>query len=51
MTWLIDRVILKSRDIVIPETLQRQALEQLRVNHIGIKKLNSWHANQSIGQV
>ena len=35
---VIDWVILKSMYIVILETLQRQALEQLHVNHMGVEK-------------
>ena len=35
---VIDRVILKGRHVVIPQTLQRQALQQLPLNHIGIEK-------------
>ena len=36
-------VILKGRCVIIPEILQRQALEQPNVNHMGIKKLHfSW---------
>ena len=37
---VIDWVILKSRHEVIPETLQRQASEQLHVNHMQIEKNN-----------
>ena len=33
-----DRVILKGRYVVIPEILQRRALQHLHVNHMGIKK-------------
>ena len=33
---MIDVVILKGRFILIPESLQRHALEQLHVNHMGI---------------
>ena len=35
-----DRVVLKGRHSVIPETLQRQALEQPHNDHMGIEKLN-----------
>ena len=35
---VIDGAVLKGRHIVIPEALQRQALEQLHVNHMGIGK-------------
>ena len=34
----IDGIMLKWRHIVIPESLQRQALDKLYVNHIGIDK-------------
>ena len=32
-----NRVILKGRCVVMPESLKKQALEQLHVKHIGIK--------------
>ena len=49
---VIDGVIIKGRHVVIPESLKKQALEQLHVNHMGIeKKLNSWHVNQFIGKI
>ena len=35
---VIDRVILKGRHIVILESLPRQALELLHINHMGIDK-------------
>ena len=35
---VIDQVILKGRHTVILESLQRQVLEQLHVNHMGIEK-------------
>ena len=35
---VIDRAILKDRHIVIPDTLQKQALEQLHINHMGVEK-------------
>ena len=35
---MIDGIVLKGGHIVIPESLQRQALEQLSVNDKGIKK-------------
>ena len=35
---VIDRAILKGRWIVIPNTLQKQALEQLHINHMGLDK-------------
>ena len=35
---VIAIVILKNRHMVIPETLQRQTLEQLHINNMGIKK-------------
>ena len=34
---VIDWVILKGRHVGIPEVLQRQALEQLHINHVGMK--------------
>ena len=49
---VIYGVILKGICVLIPESLKKQALEQLHVNHMGIeKKLNSWHVNQFIGQI
>ena len=36
---VIDGVILKGRHIIIPESLQKQALEQLHVNHMAIEKI------------
>ena len=35
---VIDGVVIKGRHIVIPEALQQQALKQLHINHMGIKK-------------
>ena len=35
---VIGGITLKGRHVVIPESLQKQALEQLHVNHTGIKK-------------
>ena len=35
---VIDGIILKDRHVEIPEALQRQALEQLHVNHLVIVK-------------
>ena len=35
---VIDGLIVIGRHVVIPETLQRQALEQLHSNHMGITK-------------
>ena len=35
---VIDRVILKGRCIVIPHIFQKQALEQLHINHMAMKK-------------
>ena len=34
----IDGIILKGRHIVIPDILQKQVLEQLHINHMGMKK-------------
>ena len=48
---VIVRIILKGMHEVVPESLQRQALEQLHVNHMGIeKKINSCHVNQFTGK-
>ena len=44
---VIDGVTLKGRCIVMWVI----TFEHLHVNHMGIKKLNSWHANQSIGWI
>ena len=35
---VIDGVIQKGRHIMIPDTLQKQALEKLHISHIGIEK-------------
>ena len=49
---VFDGVILKDRHVGIPQTLQRQALEQLHGNHMGMKKqLHSSHMSQFIRQV
>ena len=48
---MINGIIHKGRLVVIPESLNKQALEQLHVNHMGIKKLKSWHMHQFIGQI
>ena len=34
---VIDKVILKGRCVVIPDTLHKQALGQLHINHVGIE--------------
>ena len=47
----IGGVILKDRHIVIPDTLQKQALELFHINHIGIEKTKFLCVNQYIGQV
>ena len=44
---VIDRVILKGMCIVILESLQRQALEKLLTNHMGIDKAKPF-AHKSI---
>ena len=36
---VIDRFILKGRCIVISNTLQKQTLEQLHINHMGMDKI------------
>ena len=46
---VVDGVVIKDKQIVILEALQQQALKQLHINHMGIKKLNAWHANLFIG--
>ena len=35
---VIDGIILKGRHVVIPESLKKQALDQLHLNHMGIDK-------------
>ena len=35
---VIDGIIIKGRCIVVPETLQKQAHQQLHINHVGIEK-------------
>ena len=34
---VIDGVVIKDRCIIIPERLKQQVMDQLHVNHIGIK--------------
>ena len=46
-----DRVILKGRHIMTPDTLQKQAVEQLHINHMEMEKKSSLHVNQYIGHV
>ena len=38
---VIDGIIIKGKHVVITETLKQQALHQLHVNHMGIKKATS----------
>ena len=35
---VIDGIAMKGRHIIIPKVLKQQALDQLHVNHMGIKK-------------
>ena len=42
---IIDGVIMKGKNIVVPEVLEQQALQQLHINYKGIEKLNSKHVN------
>ena len=35
---VIDGEVIKGRHIVIPEVLQQQTVQQLHINHMGIKK-------------
>ena len=35
---IIDRVMIKGRFIVIPDKLQKQVLQQLHINHMGMEK-------------
>ena len=35
---VIDGIVMKGRHIIIPKVLKQQALDQLHVNHMGIKK-------------
>ena len=46
---VIEEVVIKGKCIVIPKVVQQQALKQIHINHMGIKKLNSSHANLFIG--
>ena len=49
---VIDSIVMKGRCIIIPERLKQQALDQLHVNHMDIKKkLNYLHANLYIGLI
>ena len=36
---VIDRVVMKGRHIIAPAELMQQVLEQLHLNHMGIKKI------------
>ena len=36
---VIDGIVMKGRHIIIPKVLKQQALDQLHVNHMGIKKM------------
>ena len=47
---VIDRVIQKL-SIVIPDTIQKQVLEQLYINHMGMEKTKSLQVNQYIEKV
>ena len=42
---VIDRIIMKGRHIIIPESLKAQVLDQLHINHMKIEKQDSWHMN------
>ena len=44
---VIDGVVMKDRCIIIPESLKQQVLDQLHVNHMGIKK-NKLFARESV---
>ena len=35
---VMDGIVMKGRCIIVPEVLKHQALDQLHVNHMGIKK-------------
>ena len=35
---VIDGVVMKGRHIIIPQDLKQQVLDQLHLNHMGIKK-------------
>ena len=47
---VIDGVIEKDRCIIVPEMVKQQALDQLHVNHMGIKK-NYWPMSQYTGLI
>ena len=40
-----DGIILKSKNIVVPNELQKQTLNQVCSNHMGVKKMK-WLANK-----
>ena len=48
---VIDGVVMKVRHIIIPAVLKQQMLDQLHLNHMGIKKQSYSHANQFIGLI
>ena len=41
----IDGIVMKGRHIIIPKVLKQQVLDQLHVNHMGIKNQNCLHAS------
>ena len=47
---VIDGIIMKGRCIIMPEELQKQALEELHGNCMGIeRKQGYWHVNLFTG--
>ena len=48
---VIDGIVMKGRCIVIPDDIKKQVLDQLHVNHMGIKKPNYMHANLCFGSI
>ena len=48
---VIDIVVMKGRYIIIPAELKEQVLDQLHLNHMGIKKPNYLCMNQFTGPI
>ena len=40
---VIDNVVIKGRHIIVPQELKQQVLDQLQLNHMGIKKNKATH--------
>ena len=47
---VIDGVVMKGTSIIVPEDLKQQALDQLHVNHMDIKKTELFTCKSVLGQ-